>query len=203
MIWKPTIGSGFFAAAFRRGGAGLYAVGWLFLATVGLLGASGTSSSLTNAVELKVGDVFPDLKGFSLAGKVPKLRGQVAVVDFWGSWCAPCQRTFPVMEDLYVRFRKQGLVILAINVDKSRVAMEEFLKEHPVTFNVVRDSKRELVSKLKLPSLPCTFVLDREGRIHSICKGFFTADIKRKHIQLIERLLADPQATPNEPATVP
>jgi thiol-disulfide isomerase/thioredoxin len=203
MSWNLTWWSGFSAATFLRGRVGFcVVVGWL-LATAELLGASGASATPTNAVEFKVGDMFPDLKGFSLDGKIPKLKGQVAVVDFWGSWCAPCQRTFPVMEDLYVRFRKQGLVILAINVDKSRVAMEEFLKEHPVTFNVVRDSKRELVSRLKLPSLPCTFVLDREGRIHSIGKGFFSSDIKRKHIQLIEKLLADPQAIPNESATIP
>lgn len=171
--------------------------------SIALLGvrAAGDSVGATNQLELKVGDLFPNLKEFPLDGKVPaELKGAVAVIDFWASWCAPCQRTFPVMEDLHLRFKKQGLVILAINVDKSRVAMEEFLKEHPVTFDVVRDSKRVLVSRLKLPSLPCTFVLDKEGRIQSICTGFFSANTKKQHVKLIMDLLAAP---PGEPASPP
>lgn len=163
------------------------------------VGGAG-SGVVTNVMELKVGDPFPDLRDFPLDGKLPAaLQGNVVVVDFWASWCAPCQRTFPVMEDLYLRFRKQGLLILAINVDKSRVAMEEFLKEHPVTFHVVRDSKRELVSRLRLPSLPCSFVIDREGKIRSISTGLFSAAAKKQQVKLIEELLGKP-AVGGEPS---
>jgi thiol-disulfide isomerase/thioredoxin len=169
---------------------GLWGVATLCCASLDLQAGSDATVS-TNQLQLKVGDVFPDLKGFPLDGKLPaSLKGRVAVIDFWASWCAPCQRTFPVMEDLHLRFKKQGLVILAINVDKSRVAMEEFLKEHPVTFDVVRDSKRELASRLRLPSLPCTFVVDRDGRIRSICTGFFSSSTKKQHVKLIMELLA-------------
>ena len=86
---------------------------------MGLLSAGSTweihahaeSVVATNQLELKVGDLFPNLQSFPLDGKVPTdLKGNVAIIDFWASWCAPCQRTFPVMEDLYFRFRKQGLV---------------------------------------------------------------------------------------------
>lgn len=167
--------------------------------------AAADVGGATNQLELKVGDLFPNLKSFPLDGKVPsELKGSVAVIDFWASWCAPCQRTFPVMEDLHLRFKKHGLVILAINVDKSRVAMEEFLKEHPVTFDVVRDSKRVLVSRLRLPSLPCTFVLDKEGRIQSICTGFFSSSTKKQHVKLIMELLAgSSQETQSAPAKIP
>lgn len=178
----------------------------LVWATLSQLGSHQPTSAATNPparptpTEIKVGDLFPSLKDFNLEGKVPPtLIGSVAVVDFWASWCAPCQRTFPVMEDLYLRFRKQDFLIVAINVDKSRVAMEEFLKEHPSTFNVVRDSKRELVSRLRLPSLPATFVLDRTGHVRSICKGFHTLETKREHVRLIEELLKEP--APGHPTT--
>ncbi len=157
------------------------------------IGSDTATDTTGDAVELKPGDPFPDLTQFPLEGRLPEdLKGQVRVVDFWASWCAPCKDTFPAMEELYVRFQKQGLVILAINVDKSRTAMTEFLKDHPVTFTVLRDSRKELVSKLRLPSLPSTFILDREGRVHSVCKGFRNAESRRKAVKEIEELLKAP-----------
>lgn len=153
-------------------------------------------------LELQPGDLFPDLTQFPLEGKLPEdLKGRVRVVDFWASWCAPCKDTFPAMEELHVRFQKQGLLILAINVDKSRTAMTEFLKDHPVTFTVLRDSRKELVSKLRLPSLPSTFILDREGRVHSICKGFRNAESRRKAVKEIEELLKMPPTAPTSSAS--
>ena len=157
------------------------------------IGSDTATGATGEQLELKPGDPFPDLTRFPLEGKLPEdLKGQVRVVDFWASWCAPCKDTFPAMEELYVRFQKQGLVILAINVDKSRTAMTEFLKDHPVTFTVLRDARKELVSKLRLPSLPSTFILDREGRVHSVCKGFRNAESRRKAVKEIEELLKAP-----------
>ncbi|HTH46432.1 MAG TPA: TlpA disulfide reductase family protein [Candidatus Limnocylindria bacterium] len=160
------------------------------LCSPGLAAEAATAAPTDEPVELKPGDLFPDLRQFPLEGRLPdELKGHVRVVDFWASWCAPCKDTFPAMEELHVRFQKQGLVIIAINVDKSRTAMTEFLKDHPVTFTVLRDSRKELVSTLRLPSLPSTFILDREGRVHSICKGFRNAESRRKAVKEIEELL--------------
>lgn len=136
------------------------------------------------------GQVFPDLGQFSIEGKLPEdLKGKVVVVDFWASWCGPCKESFPVMEELYGRFGKQGLVILAVNVDESRAAMEEFLKEHPVSFNVVRDAKKKLVAKVNIQSMPTSFVLDGTGKVVSVHKGFHGPETRKKYVKEIEDLL--------------
>ena len=139
---------------------------------------------------LKVGEVFPDLARFELAGEWPaSLKGRIVVVDFWASWCGPCQKTFPLMEELHHRYGKRGLVILAVNEDKSRAAMEEFLKEHPVTFAVVRDAKRKLAAEINVPALPTSYVLDGTGRVHSVQPGARTAKNSKEFIKEIEALL--------------
>lgn len=140
--------------------------------------------------KLKVGDPFPDLTRFHIEGKLPDtLRGKVVVVDFWASWCGPCKNSFPVMEELYHRFGDKGLVILAVNVDESRLAMQEFLKEHPVTFNVVRDAGKKLVAAVNIPSMPTSFILDKAGRVHSIHHGFYGLETRKAYIKEIEELL--------------
>ena len=149
------------------------------------------------AVELKVGDTFPDLAPFGLEGELPAtLKGKIVVVDFWASWCDPCRRTFPLMEELHHRFSKQGLIILAVNEDKSRAAMSEFLKESPVTFRVVRDARKKLAADVRVPALPTSYILDGDGKVISIQSGESIARNRRKFVKDIEDLLAKEHKKP-------
>jgi thiol-disulfide isomerase/thioredoxin len=152
--------------------------------------AAAWSAPATTNATLKVGEVFPDLAKYELAGELPaSLKGRIVVVDFWASWCGPCQKTFPFMEELHHRYGKRGLVILAVNEDKSRAAMDEFLKEHPVTFTVVRDAKRKLAAEIKVPALPTSYLLDGMGRVQSIQPGARTARNSKDFTKEIEALL--------------
>jgi len=142
---------------------------------------------------LKVGDRFPDLAKYELEGSQPgSLRGKIVVIDFWASWCAPCQKTFPLMEELHVRYGKRGLVILAINEDRSRAAKDEFLKEHPVTFRVLRDAKKKLAAEINVPALPTSYLIDGEGKIRSIHPGAAVAANSREFVKEIETLVTQP-----------
>jgi thiol-disulfide isomerase/thioredoxin len=160
------------------------------LGPCGLLAAILGGLSLAPAVgpALKVGDVFPDLTSFSLEGELPAtLKGRVVVVDFWASWCAPCKETFPLLEELHHRFGKQGLIILAVNEDKNRRAMTEFLKEYPVTFSVVRDAKKKLAAHVNVPALPTSYILDGDGKVLSIESGARVAQSRKEFVKQIER----------------
>src|ERR1043166_3034098 len=140
--------------------------------------------------DLKIGDPFPDLSGLGLEGDLPTaLRGSVLVVDFWASWCAPCRHTFPLMEELHHRFGNRGLIILAINEDKSRPAMNEFLKENPVTFRVLRDARKKLAVTVNIPGLPTSYLVDRNGKVQAIQSGEDIIQNRRAFVKKVQKLL--------------
>ena len=139
---------------------------------------------------LKVGDTFPDLADMCLDGELPAtLRGRIVIVDFWASWCAPCKKTFPVMDELHHRYGKKGLVVLAVNEDKNRKAMEEFLKEHPVTFPVVRDSKKRLAVRVNVLGLPTAYIIDGAGKVLAIESGASIVSNRKAFTRRIEELV--------------
>ena len=139
---------------------------------------------------LKVGDTFPDLGSFGLEGKMPDtMKGKVVLVDFWASWCGPCKESFPVMEELQQRFGSKGLIILAVNVDEERSAMDDFLKGHPATFNIVRDAKKKLVGTANISSMPSSFIVGTDGKIVAIHKGFHGKETSKQYVKEIESLV--------------
>ena len=150
-----------------------------------------TSSSFAGGKGIKVGDTLPDLSAFGLEGKLPDaLKGQVVLLDFWASWCGPCKESFPVMDDLHQKYGPKGLVVLAVNVDESAAAMNEFLKEHPVKFVIVHDAIKKLVGDANISSMPTSLIIGRDGKVVAIHKGFHGKETAAAYAAEIEKLLA-------------
>jgi thiol-disulfide isomerase/thioredoxin len=149
----------------------------------------GLGAAAALAAPVKEGDAFPDLAKFNLEGTVPDLHGKIVIVDFFASWCGPCKESFPVLEELHKKYGDKGLVIVAVNVDKKKADMEEFLKKHPVTFTVVRDGTSKLVGEVKPPTMPSSFVLDKDGKVRSFHRGFKGEETRKQYIEEIEALL--------------
>ena len=144
---------------------------------------------LAVAAPLKEGDAFPNLNQFALEGTVPDTQGKVVLVDFFASWCHPCQDSFPVMEQLYKKYGDQGFVIIAINLDKNKADMDDFLKTHPASFVILRDAGNKLVAQVKIPTMPSSFLLDRNGKIHAFHRGFKGDETQKQYVEEIEALL--------------
>ena len=156
---------------------------------IGIMAVQLLGAFLAVAAPLKEGDAFPNLNQFGLEGTVPDIHGKVVIVDFFASWCHPCQESFPVMEELYQQYAGKGLVIIAVNVDKNKADMDDFLKTHPATFVILRDASNKLVSQVKIPTMPSSFLLDRDGKIHAFHRGFKGDETKKKYTEEIEALL--------------
>ena len=147
------------------------------------------AATLVMAGPLKEGDAFPDLAAIGLEGSLPDIKGKVVLVDFFASWCSPCKQSFPAMQELQKKYAGKGLVILAINVDKKKSDMDNFLKVRPVDFTILRDTGDTLVNQIKIPSMPTSFLLSREGKVVSVHRGFQGEETRRKYMKEIDALL--------------
>jgi cytochrome c biogenesis protein CcmG, thiol:disulfide interchange protein DsbE len=94
------------------------------------------------------------------------LRGKTVVLNFFASWCAPCKREAPVLEQLWRRDRDNQLVILGIDTGPDAAGDgRRFVKAHGITYPVVFDPNADLANRYALPGLPVTYVLNARGRI--------------------------------------
>lgn len=142
---------------------------------------------------LKTGDPFPDLSGFKLEGKLPEsLKGQVVFVDFWASWCGPCAKSFPAINELQQTYKARGVTFLAVNVDEKKDAMDKFLAKHSAEFPVVRDADQRLVAELAVAAMPTSFIIDQEGKIRFIHNGFHGEATRKQYAEELESLLTKP-----------
>ena len=102
-------------------------------------------------------------------------RGKVVYVDFWASWCGPCKQSFPFMKALKAHYPAGEVVVVTINVDRSRPQANAFLQKVGAGLPVVFDAKGDLAAKYKVSDMPTSFLVDRSGKIRYRHEGFFPA----------------------------
>jgi len=125
---------------------------------------------------LVVGRPAPDFALSDLNDKPYRLsdfRGKVVFLNFWATWCKPCREEMPSMEILNKNFEKDGLVILAVSIDRVTTTKEipPFVKGLNLTFPVLIDSWGQTDKPYKRMGVPETFIIDQEGIIREIVIG--------------------------------
>jgi peroxiredoxin len=103
-----------------------------------------------------------DLQG--KAWSMKDLRGKVVLLNFWATWCPPCRKEMPDLEALYLRFKDQGLVVLAVS-DEDAAKVTPFLAERTITYPVLLDPGRKVNEELQIEGIPKSFVYDRGGKL--------------------------------------
>jgi thiol-disulfide isomerase/thioredoxin len=115
----------------------------------------------------------PELPSEVLVGPrvgLDSLRGDVAIVNFWASWCEPCKREAPEFAR-FARGLPAGVRLVGVNWDDSKSAARAFLERYDWRFPNLRDGSDEVGARYRLTGLPATFVIDREGRIAATLRG--------------------------------
>jgi peroxiredoxin len=93
-----------------------------------------------------------------------EFKGKVVFLNFWATWCKPCEEEMPSMERLYQRFRDRGLVVLAISADAEGAnVVTPYVKRHQLTFPVGLDPKMSVTTLYGVWALPSTFIIDKKG----------------------------------------
>lgn len=121
--------------------------------------------------------------------KLDSLKGQVVYLDFWASWCAPCKKSFPWLNQIHTKYGEQGFKVIAVNLDRDQELAKRFLKHHPARFEIGYDPEGKIASQLKVQGMPSSFLIDRKGNIVSSHVGFKEKNIKSLEAE-IESLLS-------------
>jgi thiol-disulfide isomerase/thioredoxin len=101
-----------------------------------------------------------------------KYAGKVVILDFWASWCVPCRRSFPWMNEMQEKYAQDDLVIVAVNVDSEVENAEAFLAEYPANFEVIYDPNASLAKAYDVQVMPSSFVIGRDGQTIDQHAGF-------------------------------
>ncbi|MDI6813305.1 MAG: TlpA disulfide reductase family protein [Desulfitobacteriaceae bacterium] len=156
---------------------GLLLLGFLLFLTVGCgtTTPEATSPKEGPVVGLKIGNVAPDFSISMLDGKtitLSELRGKPVFLNFWATWCPPCNLEMPDIEKAYKdNFPVQ---IIGINIKESPMAVGSFLNQKGYTFPVGFDLKGQIAGQYMATGIPTSYAIDALGRIRYVQTGPLT-----------------------------
>lgn len=144
---------------------------------------SGASTNLDTAVKqgekpvAPAADVALPRLGAGGEQRLADLRGKVAVVNVWASWCPPCEEEAPILNAMHraLQAKGEGQVLGVTHVDPSAKSLAK-AREWRLTYPSVRDVNDKLYDAFGATGPPETYVLDPQGRIVAISRGVITAD---------------------------
>ncbi|QNP42043.1 TlpA family protein disulfide reductase [Lysobacter terrestris] len=134
------------------------------------------ASAADGAVQPRPGDTPPDALGSDLKGNpvtVSGHKGKVVIVTFWASWCGPCRRELPILGKLQKAVGRDHLEVIAINYKEDRREFRDVIRANKdIALTYVHDAKGAISDRYGVTSLPNMFIVDREGRVAHVHRGY-------------------------------
>lgn len=118
-------------------------------------------------------------------------KGKVVYLDFWASWCGPCRKSFPWMNETYRKNKDKGLVMIAVNLDQERALADQFIKELNPAFSIFFDQEGALASHFHIKGMPSAVIIGRDGKIRYTHTGFHL-EKSDQYAEELHQLLAEP-----------
>jgi len=133
------------------------------------------SMSVTYAASEKLSGKAPNFTLKSRSGKnikLSELRGQVVMLNFWASWCGPCRKEMPILEQIHKKYKRLGFTLLGVNVEENTRDAINYLKDVKVTFPILFDNRQKTSKLYNVSAMPTTVIIDRNGNKRFIHKGY-------------------------------
>jgi thiol-disulfide isomerase/thioredoxin len=124
-----------------------------------------------------------------LVGSLHALQGKVVYVDFWASWCKPCRKSFPWMNDMQAKY-PEGFQVIAINLDAEPELAAAFLNKVPANMPIVYDPQGDIAKSYQILGMPSSYIVDKKGNLRFSHKGFFS-EKQSQYEQEIQTLLSE------------
>ncbi len=165
----------------------------LLTATSLLLIVLSASASAVEQGDTAPDFLLPDIHADKPAISLSAMRGKTVYVDFWASWCAPCLRSLPLINELYAKYRDQGFEVIAVNVDNPIEDGQDFLLDVDLDYLIPADTDNEVLESYGVIGMPTSFLIDKEGVVRKVHTGFREGDIEIIEHDL-QQLLAETAA---------
>lgn len=141
-----------------------------WLAGAGLaVAAAATPAAITPST------VAPDFALKSLEGsnlRLQEQRGRVVMVNFWATWCGPCKIEMPHLVRLYDKYKGSGFQLLGVNIDEDPRQAQQLATKMGLHFPVLLDTEKRVSKLYDLSTMPSTVLIDRNGRVRYIHRGY-------------------------------
>src|SRR5512134_651241 len=113
---------------------------------------------------------LPSLDGPNL--RLQEQRGRVVMINFWATWCGPCRVEMPHLAKLYEKYRGSGFTVLAVNIDEDPYKAAGLAKQLGMRFPVLLDTEKKVSRLYDLSTMPSTILIDRDGRVRYVHRGY-------------------------------
>lgn len=140
-----------------------------------------------------VGLAAPDFALRSWQGDNVRLSehlGEVVLINFWATWCGPCRQEMPLLDDIYGKYRRAGLVLFSVNLDEESNldAAREMATTLKISYPVLFDARKEVSRAYQAGSMPLTVLIDREGVVRYVSEGY-KAGYEARYTEKLRELL--------------
>lgn len=118
--------------------------------------------------KVQVGKTAPNFSLMDTNGNsitLQNLRGKGVLLNFWGTWCKPCEEEMPYMNELYASYKDKGVEIVALNADETNLAVKNFAQQYKLAFPIAIDKGQKVINTYGVGPLPTTFLIDKNGKV--------------------------------------